>query len=248
MHFRGDVFRVAAKRFFLFMNEFNDFFLQFASQISLLEVVVKGFLIGAIASAPMGPVGILCVQRTLNKGRVYGLVTGLGAAVSDIIYALITGYGLSFIYDFIHNRTALFWLQLIGAVLMFVFGVHTFRTNPTRKTHNVSRNKSSLVQNGVTGFFLAFSNPLLVLLFLALFTPLNFMLPEQALYNQFIGYASIFGGAMLWWVFITYVVSKLRERFDVRGVWIINKIIGTLVMIGSFIGAILIITGIYSFH
>lgn len=230
------------------MNELNDFFQQFVSQISLLEVVVKGILIGVIASAPMGPVGVLCVQRTLNKGRVYGLVTGFGAAISDIIYALMTGYGLSFIYDFIHNRTALFWLQLIGAVLMFVFGVHTFRTNPTQNAHKVSRNKSSLVQNGVTGFFLAFSNPLLVLLFLALFTPLNFMLPEQPLYNQFIGYAAIFGGAMLWWVFITYVVSKLRERFDVRGVWIINKIIGTLVMIGAFIGAILIITGIYSFH
>ena len=230
------------------MNEINEFFLQFVSQISLLEIMVKGAIIGIVASAPMGPVGILCVQRTLNKGRIYGLVTGLGAAVSDIIYALITGYGLSFIYDFIHNRTALFWLQLIGAVLMFIFGVHTFRTNPSQNAHNVSRNKSSLVQNGVTGFFLAFSNPLLVLLFLALFTPLNFMLPEQPLYNQFIGYASIFGGAMLWWLFITYVVSKLRERFDVRGVWIINRVIGTLVMIGAFIGAVLIITGIYSFH
>ncbi len=230
------------------MNEINDFFQQFVSQISLLEIVLKGALIGIVASAPMGPVGVLCVQRTLNKGRIYGLITGLGAAISDILYALITGYGLSFIYDFIHNRTALFWLQLIGAVLMFIFGIHTFRTNPTKNKHNVSRNKSSLVQNGVTGFFLAFSNPLLILLFLALFTPFNFMLPEQPLHNQFIGYAAIFGGAMLWWLFITYVVNKLRTRFDVRGVCLINRIIGTLVMIGAFIGIVLIITGIYSFH
>lgn len=230
------------------MGEFNDFFLQLVSQVSLLEIILKGAIIGIIASAPMGPVGILCVQRALNKGRIYGLITGLGAAMSDIIYALVTGYGLSFIYDFIHNRTALFWLQLFGAVLMFIFGVHTFRSNPTKATHKVSRNKSSLVQNCVTGFFLAFSNPLLVLLFLALFTPMNFMLPEQPLYNQFIGYASIFAGAMLWWLFITYAVSKLRARFDVRGVWIINRVIGVLVMIGAFIAAVLIITGIYSFH
>lgn len=230
------------------MNEINDFFLQLVSQISTVEIILKGVIIGIVASAPMGPVGILCVQRALNKGRIYGLVTGFGAAVSDILYALITGYGLSFIYDLINNRTALFWLQLIGVVLMFIFGVHTFRCNPMKNTHKVSRNKSSLVHNGVTGFFLAFSNPLLILLFLALFTPFNFMLPEQPLYNQFIGYVSIFGGAMLWWVFITYVVSKLRARFDVRGVWIINRVIGTLVMIGAFIGAVLIITGIYSFH
>ncbi len=230
------------------MNEINEFFQQFVSQMTLLEIVFKGALIGIIASAPMGPVGILCVQRALNKGRGYGLITGLGAAVSDILYALITGYGLSFIYDFIHNRSALFFLQLGGAVLMFIFGVHTFRTKPASDGCKVSRNKSSYVQNGVTGFFLAFSNPLIVLLFLALFTPMNFMLPELPLYNQFIGYLAIFGGAMLWWFFITTVVSKLRERFDVRGVWIINRVIGVLVMAGSLIGAILIVTGIYSFH
>ena len=90
------------------MNEINDFFTQLVAQISLVEIIVKGAIIGIIASAPMGPVGILCIQRALNKGRVYGLVTGAGAAISDILYALITGYGLSFIYDFIHNRTALF--------------------------------------------------------------------------------------------------------------------------------------------
>ena len=66
------------------MNEINEFFLQFVSQISLLEIMVKGAIIGIVASAPMGPVGILCVQRTLNKGRIYGLVTGLGAAVRRI--------------------------------------------------------------------------------------------------------------------------------------------------------------------
>lgn len=230
------------------MNEINDFFTQLVAQISLVEIILKGALIGIIASAPMGPVGILCIQRALNKGRVYGLVTGAGAAISDIIYALITGYGLSFIYDFINNRTALFWLQLGGAIMMFIFGVHTFRTKPSQNTPNVSRNKSSLVQNCVTGFFLAFSNPLLILLFLALFTPFNFMLPELPLHHQFIGYLSLFGGAMLWWLFITYAVSKLRAKFDVRGVWIINRVIGTLVMIGSLIGAVLIATGIYSIH
>lgn len=230
------------------MNEINDFFTQLVAQISLVEIILKGALIGIIASAPMGPVGILCIQRALNKGRVYGLVTGAGAAISDIIYALITGYGLSFIYDFINNRTALFWLQLGGSIMMFIFGVHTFRTKPSQNTPNVSRNKSSLVQNCVTGFFLAFSNPLLILLFLALFTPFNFMLPELPLHHQFIGYLSLFGGAMLWWLFITYAVSKLRAKFDVRGVWIINRVIGTLVMIGSLIGAVLIATGIYSIH
>lgn len=226
----------------------NDMFQGLLSQITALDIVVKGVLIGIVASAPMGPVGVLCVQRTLNKGRAYGLVTGAGAALSDIFYALLTGYGMSFLYDFVSNEIALFWMQIIGATVMFVFGLHTFRTNPMQNTRNVSRNKSSLLHNGITGFFITLSNPMIVLLFLALFTPLNFMLPEQSFINQCLGYLSIFGGALLWWVFITYVVNKLRTRFDVRGIWIINRIIGSAVMLGSLIGGVLIATGLFSFH
>ena len=230
------------------MNEINDLFQQLVSQITILEIVIKGVVIGIVASAPMGPVGVLCVQRTLNKGRAYGFVTGTGAALSDILYALLTGYGLSFIYDIISNQSTLFWLQIIGASIMFIFGLHTFRTNPMKNTRNVSRNKSSLLQNGITGFFITLSNPTIILLFLGLFTPLNFMLPEQPFFMQCIGYLSIFGGAMLWWFFITYVVSKLRVRFDVRGIRVINRIIGVAVMLGALIGIVLISTGVWSLH
>ena len=230
------------------MNEINELFQQLVSQISILEIVVKGMIIGIVASAPMGPVGVLCIQRTLNKGRAYGFVTGTGAALSDILYALLTGYGLSFIYDIISNQSTLFWLQIIGASIMFIFGLHTFRTNPMKNTRNVSRNKSSLLQNGITGFFITLSNPTIILLFLGLFTPLNFMLPEQPFFMQCIGYLSIFGGAMLWWFFITYVVSKLRVCFDVRGIRVINRIIGVAVMLGALIGIVLISTGVWSLH
>ena len=65
--------------------------------VTLLDLTIKGLIVGMVASAPMGPVGVLCIQRTLNKGREYGLMTGLGAALSDILYALITGFGMSFV-------------------------------------------------------------------------------------------------------------------------------------------------------
>lgn len=226
----------------------DEVFKSLISQMATVDVVLKGILIGIVASAPMGPVGVLCVQRTLNKGRAYGLVTGAGAAFSDLLYALVTGYGLSFLYDIIHNESALYWMQLLGATIMFIFGVHTFRTNPMKNTRNVSRNKSSLLHNGITGFFITLSNPMIVLLFMALFTPFNFMLPDMPLYLQFIGYLSIFGGALLWWFFITSVVNKLRARFDLRGVMIINRVIGSAVMVGSVVGAVLIATGIWSLH
>lgn len=218
------------------------------SQVALLETVVKGIVIGIVASAPMGPVGVLCIQRTLNKGRAYGLVTGFGAALSDLLYALLTGYGLNLLYDVISNPSTVYWMQLLGAIIMFLFGIHTYRSNPVQNTRNVSHNKSSLLRNGITGFFITLSNPMIILLFLALFTPFKFVIPEMSLILQCIGYLSIFSGAVLWWLFITFVVNKLKTRFDVRGIWIINRVIGGVVMVVSFVGAILIATGTLSLH
>ena len=70
---------------------------------TIFDILVKGFIIGVVVSAPLGPVGVLCIQRTLNKGRWYGFVTGLGASLSDIAYALLTGYGMSFVSDYINK-------------------------------------------------------------------------------------------------------------------------------------------------
>ena len=90
---------------------------------SIFDIVMKGILIGVVVSAPLGPVGVLCIQRTLNKGRWYGFVTGLGACVSDIAYALLTGYGMSFIFEYINKN--IFYLQLFGSIMLFIFGVYT---------------------------------------------------------------------------------------------------------------------------
>ena len=112
----------------------------FPLQIDILDLIFKGILIGIIASAPMGPVGVLCIQRTLNKGRWYGFITGVGATVSDIIYAMFTGLGMSFIMNLISNPTNLFWLKIIGSVILMAFGIYCYRSNPTRKIHASSTN------------------------------------------------------------------------------------------------------------
>ena len=101
----------------------------FPIHINIVDLVFKGMLIGMIASAPMGPVGILCVQRTLNKGRWFGMVTGIGAAISDIFYAGITGFGMAFVMDFVNNDQNKFYLQIIGSVLLLAFGIFTWRSS-----------------------------------------------------------------------------------------------------------------------
>ena len=212
-------------------------------QITVLDVLIKGFVVGVVVSAPMGPVGVLCIQRTLNKGRWYGFVTGLGAALSDIIYALITGYGMSFVVEFIENPQTLYYFQLIGSAMLFCFGVYTFRSNPAQNIRPISANKGSLIRNFVTAFFVTLSNPFIILLFIGLFARFSFVLPERFFYEQSIGYLAIVGGAITWWFLITYLVNKLRTRFDLRGIWILNRIIGVVVMIASVVSAIFTLIG-----
>lgn len=212
-------------------------------QFSLLDLIVKGFIIGVVVSAPLGPVGVLCVQRTLNKGRWYGFVTGLGASLSDIIYSLITGYGMSFVYDFLQRPSNVFYLQLVGSVMLCLFGIYTFRSNPVHALRPVSASKGTLVHNFVTAFFVTLSNPLIIFLFIGLFARFSFVLPGVPAYEQTMGYLAILGGAITWWLSITFFVNKVRTRFNLRGIWILNRIIGGVVIVASLIGFFATILG-----
>ena len=207
-------------------------------EVSTLELFVKGLLVGILASAPMGPVGILCIQRTLQKGRRYGLVTGAGAALSDRIYALITGLGMSFVMDFINNEQTLFWLKLVGSVMLFIFGLYMFRTDPKKCLRPTPKKKGTLMHNFVTSFLVTLSNPLIIFLFTALFALLTFVVPEH-LFEQCVGYTSIVVGAMLWWFGLTYVIARMRNSFGLRGILILSRTVGTIVLVVSVVYALM---------
>lgn len=204
----------------------------FDLHIDILALVFKGMLIGIIASAPMGPVGVLCIQRTLNKGRWYGFVTGVGAALSDIIYAGITGLGMSFVLDLVNYGHTRFILQIVGSIVLLVFGIYAYRSDPVRNIRRPSKNKGTLVHNGVTAFIVTFSNPLIIFLFMACYAQLAFVVPNHPL-EMCIGYASIVFGALIWWFGLTWLVDKIRAKFDNNGIVIINHIIGAVVVIVS---------------
>ncbi len=212
-----------------------DIFAEFGSTIQLF---LKGLLVGIIASAPMGPVGILCIQRTMQKGRIYGLATGAGATLRDIRYALMTGWGMAFVMDFIDNERNIFWMKLIGSVMLFIFGIYMFRTDPRKCIRPVSNNKGTLFHNFFTSFLVTLSNPLIIFLFLALFNMFTFVIPGN-LFGQCVGYVSIVAGAMLWWVGLTYVINRMRRNFGLRGILRLNRSIGTIVLAASVIYAIM---------
>ncbi|MBO7067891.1 MAG: LysE family transporter [Bacteroidaceae bacterium] len=213
----------------------------FIHSVDVIDLMLRGLVIGIIASAPMGPVGILVVQRTLKKGRLYGFATGVGAAVSDIVYAIVTGLGMGLVLDFIEKPSTMLYLRLGGSVMLFLFGLWMFKSKPTAP-HTPSGKLGSFTHNGFTGFLLTLSNPLIVFLFVALFARFNFVVPNH-LWEQTLGYAAIFGGSLLWWACLTSALRTMKARLQMESINIFNRLLGTLVMAVSGIGFILTVMG-----
>ena len=194
----------------------------------------------------MGPVGVLCVQRTLNKGRWYGFITGIGAAVSDMIYAAITGYGMSYVMDVLSNQQTKMYLQIVGSVMLMLFRLYTYRSDPTKKINNSGNGKGTLWHNGVTAFLVTFSNPLIIFLFLACYAQFAFVMPNHP-FEMFVGFLSIVFGALLWWYGLTWLIDKIRGKFDANGIKIINQFIGAVVVLCSIIMFLGTVTNLYRF-
>ncbi len=183
----------------------------------------------------MGPIGILTVQRTLNKGRVSGWFTGLGAAASDLFYCLLTGLGISFVTDYIEDNVTM--LQILGSVILIVYAAYMIFHNPGDDRVKDTNDKDDNTRDAITGFFFTLSNPLILFLIIPLFARFGFPNPEEhKWYHIILGYILITGGALLWWTVITYAVDKVRSRFTKGSMWTINRIMGTLLLLISLYG------------
>lgn len=211
----------------------------------MFGVLIKGVVIGVLVSAPMGPVGILCIQRTLNKGRWHGFVTGMGAALSDILYAILTCLGMGVVINFIEaNQTP---LQLVGSVVLAIFGYYIYNSNPVRNLKKQREGKISYTQDFITAFLLTLSNIFIILLYIGLFARFGFVQPEHSVFVLIGGILCIGVGAIIWWFMITYFVAKLKKRFNVRGIKVMNRAIGAIIIAVSVIGVVSILLSHY-FH
>lgn len=199
--------------------------------------MLRGLAIGVMISAPMGPVGILCIQRTLNRGRLTGLYTGIGAVISDIFYCLLTGFGLSFIEEFLERNQNI--IQLVGSLVLIAFGIYLWRKNPVKELKQPDKcEKGSPRKNILGGFLFTVSNPLILFLIIGLFARFNFMLPDMKFYHYILGYLGIMAGCLGWWWIVSYFVNKLRNHFNVRSLWLINRIIACVIFGFALVGII----------
>ena len=202
--------------------------------------IVWGAVIGVLVSAPMGPTGILVIQRTLNKGRLPGLLTGLGASLSDFFYAVVTVFFLGLVVDWLDQYEST--LQFVGSLAIAAYAVYLWKSNPASSLQNKDTSADSLsprlktsgiLKNFLSGFGITVSNPFIIFFFIALFARTNFLFAASTKnwWLYIVGFVSLISGAVGWWFLITWVVNKVRNNFGVRTLRNINHGIA-LIMFG----------------
>lgn len=203
----------------------------------LVNSIFQGIIIGIVVSAPMGPVGMMVIQRTLCRGRSAGFFSGLGATASDLFYAVLTGVGMSFVIDFIEANQYL--LQIIGSIVLIGFGVYLYRQNPAGKIRQGSNSKLNFAQDFATAFLVTVSNPLIIFLYIGLLACFNSFVASPYIVYHIIGYLSVAGGAVLWWFVITTAVNKVRSHFNVRSIHLLSRAMGVIIILLSLGGLFL---------
>lgn len=201
--------------------------------ISVLELVLKGMTIGFLAAAPTGPSGVLVIQRTLNKGRWKGFLTGLGVSVSDALYIMVTMMCLSLVLGYLENPAIATTVKLAGCALLLVFGITTVRNNPLAASKEVKVKKDSIWQIMITGFLVAIVNPLVVFFYMGLFAFFSLPVDDFTTAVKMQTYLFVLLGDVCWWLTLSTLINKLRNRFDLRGLWMINRVLGTILIVAA---------------
>ncbi len=186
---------------------------------------LKGVVVGLSMAVPVGPIGILCIRRTLLEGRLSGFVSALGLATADVVFGCIAGFGLTFISDFLISQQ--FWLRLIGGLFLCAIGLKVLLTKFVER-EVASRGKGYLGAY-TSMFFLTLTYPMTVLIFLGIFAGLGI---GNARGNYAAIAALVFGvfiGSILWWAILSSFIGALRDRFRNQNWQWVNKISGILI-------------------
>ena len=194
-----------------------------------IDFLLKGIIVGFLASIPLGPVGVLCIQRTINKGRMSGLLSGMGAATVDSFYALVAAFGLTYIINFIVEQQ--FFIELIGGGVLIFLGAKIFNTNPIRQIRRHRRKKNRLIEDYFSVFLLTLSNPLALFLFVAAFAGMGMVGSDNSSFKSSFIILGVFIGAMIWWFALTFFINLFRKKFRLKQLWWINKIAGLIIVI-----------------
>jgi len=208
----------------------------------MIEFFFNGFIIGLLASMPVGALAVLSVQRTMNIGIIAGFVIGLAAAVADVVYATIAAFSVSIISDFLIKYRI--WFGSIGSAFLMFIGYKIFTTDTAKQFRkNKDTSKKKLVNDFFSSFIIAISNPVTIIGFGSFFASFGVANSATTTSQILILLSGVFIGAITWWLSVSAVVNIFRKKIRLRNIFWINRITGVLV----FLLGIALIVGIIFF-
>jgi threonine/homoserine/homoserine lactone efflux protein len=188
-------------------------------------VLLRGVALGFSVAAPVGPVGVLCIRRTLADGRVTGFVTGLGAATADAFYGGVAAFGLTFVTRLLLGEQV--WLRVVGGLFLCYLGIKTLRSRPAETETSAAR--SSLFSAYFSTLALTLTNPLTILSFAAIFAGFGGLVNAPGAWNAAALLVSgVFAGSALWWLLLAGGVGLVRGAFDRRRLVHVNRASGAI--------------------
>jgi threonine/homoserine/homoserine lactone efflux protein len=191
-----------------------------------INLCLKGIILGFSIAAPVGPIGVLCIRRTLMQGIAFGLISGLGAATADAIYGCVAGFGLTFISTILIGGQI--WLRSIGGIFLVYLGIKTILSKPSEQTTLVKGN--NLISAYISTFFLTITNPMTIISFTAIFSGLGLLGTSVKYMSAIILVFGVFTGSALWWIILSTVTGFFRVKFNSFGLQWINKISGLIII------------------
>ena len=208
-----------------------------------INFLLRGLLIGLSIAATVGPMSILCIQRTIQRGFLYGLVSGFGIATADGAYGSIAGFGLSVIATFLVHQQL--WIRAIGGLFLVYLGVRTLLTKPAEQaaTPSITGIKArGFASAYASTFLLTLTNPLTILSFVAIFAGLGVGTEKDSFFSALLVVCGVFFGSLLWWLMLTRGISLLRTRFTPRWLLWINRMSGCIITIFGVLALLSIFT------
>jgi len=190
-----------------------------------LSLFVKGLIIGFSIAAPVGPIGVLCIRRTLAEGRISGFVSGMGAATADAMYGCIAGFGVTVISNLLIGQQ--FWLRLMGGIFLFVLGVKTFLSKPAEAASKTTG--KGLAGAYVSTLFLTLTNPVTILAFAAIFAGLGLGNTRGDYTAGLLLVSGVFLGSAFWWLFLSTSVGLFRTWFNGPRLRWVNRFSGVII-------------------
>lgn len=195
----------------------------------VLGVLLKGISIGFAIAAPVGPIGVLCIRRSIADGRWIGFLCGLGAAVADALYGSVAAFGLTLVSDALKSQS--FWLQLVGGLFLCHLGLKTFRARPAEDAAAV-RQRAGYLGAFASTLFLTITNPMTIMAFVGIFTGTGLVAESVDRVRASLLVAGVFAGSAAWWLILSGVAAALRERVSTEWMRLLNRASG--LVIGGF--------------